>query len=766
MAGTGLRAAAGVVEKKRFFIRTAVFLACAGFSFVSGFLLLSDADRVTELESELEKMTRGCAGLVEGRVAAVRNSNGGRQLILDHCFVRMEGKDFELSGDGRILADCGWDTAAEPGERVRIRGKLQLPRSARNPGEFDFRAYYRAQRILCFLREGKLEGKSGQKNVASAFLLHLRERLSGSLKEMAGEEDGALFCSMLLGDKSGQDQEVRSLYQQNGIAHILAISGLHISLAGAGIWALLRKAGAGYWSAGASGFLFVAAYGWMTGGSVSAVRAASMYGVQLLSGCLGRTYDTQTALSAAALGILWQEPLQLFQSGFQLSFLSVLSAGTIFLALRNWGRLPGGRTGKIFIGVKDALLLSISVQLGTLPALCSHFFIWPPYGLLLNLAVIPLMTVVFLSGFAGIFWGLVTNAAGSFLLGAGRWVFGFYQRLCLAAGELPGAVQVPGIPELWKIIVYYVVLSLICCVLRTAVRKSGPQRCGRKIPGARIAVPAAVVLLAAGLFWLRADSASWAHLDILDVGQGDGLMLYTGEGTVFMIDGGSSSRKNLGEECLVPYLQSQGVSRIDCAVVSHGDEDHLSGLRQLLEEGFPIGELVLPDILHPDENYRQLEEAAKRSGVPVRLLKAGDCWKGGETEIRCLHPPDRFSWTETNSYSTVLKIISGDFRILLTGDLDQAGEDALLRSGADLSCNVLKVAHHGSRFSTSVKFLELADPQYAVISAGEGNSYGHPHRELIKRLEGRGIRIFQTLQSGMVRIVPGKNAPPEGYLGE
>jgi len=255
------------------------------------------------------------------------------------------------------------------------------------------------------------------------------------------------------------------------------------------------------------------------------------------------------------------------------------------------------------------------------------------------------------------------------------------------------------------------------------------------------------------------------EVTFLDVGQGDGIYIETNNGTTYLIDGGSSDISKVGLYRLQPFLLSQGTDRIDYAIMSHSDNDHINGLKELMDHSkIKIKHLVLPYLNQKDEAYKEFEQLAKNSGVMLQYIRAGDSLLDGNIRMICLHPSSNYIAPSANAYSTVLSISYGEFDLLLTGDLQVDGEkkvEEILKTPSfwgqygmnpPKNYEVLKVAHHGSRYSTMEEFLSMINPKYSIISCGENNTYGHPHEELLARLKEIGSRRLITYETGAITI--------------
>lgn len=318
-----------------------------------------------------------------------------------------------------------------------------------------------------------------------------------------------------------------------------------------------------------------------------------------------------------------------------------------------------------------------------------------------------------------------------------------YEKSCHIALSLPGSRLVIGKPELWQVVVYYV------CLCAAAILW------GRK----RNLVSVLCFLSGIILISYRFVDAGKLNITMLDVGQGDGIFIKGPKGGAYLIDGGSSDVKGVGKYRIEPFLKSQGAGTLDYVFISHGDGDHVNGVEEMLERqeaGIRIRNLILPAEPVWDETLERLAAKAGENGTKVFIIEPGQEVAEGKLEIRCLFPSPHYKGEKGNGASMVLSVSYEGFDMLLTGDVEGEGEeelaDMLEKEYAGTKWEVLKTAHHGSQNSTSERFLEVMKPEYAMISAGKGNRYGHPHEETIQRLSEAGSRIYSTQDNGAVMI--------------
>lgn len=529
-----------------------------------------------------------------------------------------------------------------------------------------------------------------------------------------------------------------------------------------GFYRLLKRCtGSCVW-AGIPAVLFLCAYGWMTGASVSAVRAAFMCSLAILADAAGRTYDLLTAAGIAALLLMLGNPLYAFQSGFLLSFGSVTAVGLI----QPLWSLYKKRAGNIAQG----LLMSLSIQLVTFPLLLCFFYEYPLYSTLLNLLAIPLMSVLMVCGILCGTAGLIWLPAARIPALPCRLILSVYEwsgTRCLA---LPGSVLTAGRPAGWKLLVYYGFLALGLFLLYRERRRKKYWRKREKFrPRKRILAGVLLGMLgcACGLC-IRVQTG--LQVVMLDVGQGDSVYMRSPGGAACLYDGGSTNVKGVGSYRILPFLKWSGAGTVDYILISHMDQDHINGLEELIDDsmtpgGIRIGHAVLPSLSGKDEAYEKMEARFQEAGIPVLYMGAGDRLSDGGFSLTCLWPGEDDRSDDRNDLSMVLLAEYGEFQMLLTGDIGKETENRLAASGRLTDVEILKVPHHGSRYSSTEAFLEEVKPEVSLISCSASNRYGHPGEETLRRLKEAGSRIVITKDSGAIQVwTDGKKVRVKGFL--
>lgn len=683
------------------------------------------------------------------------------------------------------------ETLPKAGSYVRVFGEVSPFLQATNPGEFDAAAYYRRKDCLFALRKTKITAQTKTYGRLEEFLSQLRYESEVLFRKLLGEKNGATASAMVLGRKKGMDSEVKALYQGAGISHLLAISGLHLSLIGAGLFGLLKKVRLPVaLSAGISTWILIV-YAQLTGMGISTRRALVMFLLFLAAGLLKRTPDLPTSLAVAALLLLVPKPQRILDAGFQLSFSAVIGIAVMIPVLQDgWEeaapslRVTDGVAGWNLVRAAIAracrllrknILAGLGITMTMLPFLLIHFYEWSPWSVLLNLAVIPLMGIL-LPCLIGL--QLVARLTAfvhcleipqHLLCTAIEAIFSCYEQLCRFTTALPGSILHTGYPT-WQALAVYTIGLIALAVSGKKLR-----------PHLRLA--AAVCLM--GIFLIRLPGE--LNVTMLDVGQGECVGIETREHHVYLVDAGSTSKKKTGQYQIIPWLKYIGTRSVEGIFITHWDEDHISAVGELLEwsksSRVKIRRIFLPDVALKDEVLETLLQQIEEAEVSVEYLSAGEHMTDGALQISCLHPYAKKVPEDRNDASLVLRLSQGDFQMLLTGDLEKSGEDWLVEqvrpaveqpqpaaqeqalpcapstqpaAQNPLRCTILDAGHHGASNATGEALLDLAQPELVLISCGKNNRYGHPAPETLKRLEEREIRWYSTAEVGAIQVYVGK----------
>lgn len=701
---------------KRLIIHKDSFLWGLPILMLIGFLTMSDQMKPPDMDKAFEEKI-SCHLI--GKISMINKNSWGRVFyLLDNRVTLPDGNTYLVEEIIVNLPNTETYQEYRIGNQLTVSGTISRFSKNTNPGGFNQKLYYKIQNIDYKVNAKEIQIKNPSYSKFRYILNNIKGELIKSYKKILPEKETGILMAMVLGEKYLLGEDINILYQENGISHILAISGLHVSLIGAAIYFCLRKLRLGLVASTILSLAFVYSYGIFTNLTVSTNRAVVMYSVLLVANLIGKTFDILSALSLSALIILIPNPMELLSAGFLLSFGAVLGIA-LFIPCFNVLYKPEKTLIK-------SIYSSVSVQILTLPFILYFFFQIPIYSTFINLLVLPLTSLlVILAIIAGII-GIIYFPAGVFVAGGANYILKFYELICRLGSKLPCNLITIGRPNIIQILIYY----LLIVIFIIGVYRYKKKRC-------------LVILVAAVIILIFPRPKQGLTITMLDVGQGESIFLETREGTTFLIDGGSIDVSKVGLYRIRPYLLSIGIDHIDFAIVTHGDTDHISGLMELMGDGkVGITNLVLPKIKgsiyrgelnsEKEEEFSELEKQAIKKKINIMYIKTGDYIQEGMLHITCLHPDEAYNYSSRNAYSTVLSVSYGEFDMLLTGDIELDGELIIrkrLEEGfvkkvetALSDYDVLKVAHHGSRNSTSEDFLSIVQPELALISCGKDNN--------------------------------------------
>lgn len=643
------------------------------------------------------------------------------------------------------------------GMHVRLEGMLVLPELPRNPGQFNRRIYESGKKIDFYLENPTVlevkEQRSGVREVVEIWKTEMMNRC----EKIYPDEEAGILEAMLFGEKSELSGDIKELYQAAGISHVLVISGLHISLLALAVAGILRRLGfpMPVWVILSVGVL--AGYGILIGQPTTAVRALLMFFVLQGARLLGRSYDLLSALAFAGILMLLDNPDLILDGGCRLSFCAVIGVGwyvseknKIFRSIgekeKRKNRGKGGK-GSSAGAILENIRAGWYLWLFTLPVMLDTFYQVSVVGILWNLVAIPLLPVIIASGGLG-----VVLAGWNIFLGslAGSPAYGMlqlYQEIGNISEKLPVGMWTPGQPSKPVIAGYYLVISLLVLVEKQLIKREKRWKIRKIFPGMELCSMLLLLLLMAHPWQQR------EKITFLDVGQGDASLLQSG-GQTLLLDGGSTSQKNVGIYVILPYIKQQGISCLEAVVLTHTDQDHINGVIEVLEEGkkgwLTVKNLMYPYWMEGTEQGKQLKKLAEEAGASCRKIRAGDRLTIGKAEAVVLYPKEQEKIAEPNAGSLVLFWKWEGVRAMFTGDLPEEKERELLQNLP--ACEILQVGHHGSATSTCREFLEQVQPSLAVISCAMKNRYGHPSPDTVDRLKKTGCEIRYTMRSGAITI--------------
>ncbi|MBR5228332.1 MAG: ComEC/Rec2 family competence protein [Firmicutes bacterium] len=744
---------------------------------------------------------------IEGRVVKAEVKEESKiSLTVRECDTREKVLvTVEYKNEGE---DVKGEVAGYTGAVIRVRGALEKPGVAGNPGGFDYSLYLRGMGIhnTMYVDVADVEFMDTPDGLWK--MMHFLGKAKTCFEDMAFElmdqQTAGLLCGILFGDDGLMDETVQENFRHVGTGHLLAVSGLHVGMV-YGIFYMLLGRPVSFWG-NVPLMLMMLGYAAVSGFSPSVVRAVFMIFVNMVGRVTHRRYDFLTCIAFCGGMILLVRPTKLFSSGFQLSFLAVLSLSVILPRLERMVELPempDFETQKVTlvkysrVVLKRRLisfaLLTLSLQLGMTPVTAHIFHYISPAGIFANSPSIALAGIIVPLGMlmmplawalAALTGGIVAGGTTVGVLGTSfssvgillykitafaasmtEMIIRFLIYLNKMAEEVMGFryVASPGIAVL---VIYYAALFFFCSEagermikdIRSGWRmgikgESALAFMGLEMNPSKVATAVLVlVILTAGVGfqWTSGWKYNLAEAVFVDVGQGDCCHIKGDKGVHVLCDSGGSELKDVGTDTLIPYFLGNGIRKIDLAVISHLHTDHYKGLTTL-KDGVKIGTLVVSEVYKD-----QVSQISQETGVPVEKIifaKSGDVIDaGGGVTVKVLASMGADSGQDENEICLVYQVWYKGKSILFTGDIDSDYENQLSGIvGDNLKSDILKVAHHGSRYSSSDTFLTDVDPDFSIIQVGR-NVYGHPTQEAIDRLESCGSEVYRNDIQGAVMV--------------
>jgi competence protein ComEC len=650
-------------------------------------------------------------------------------------------------------------TTPRVGERVTLRAKLATFDEARNPGEPSERAL-EAERGITWriVRAQVLARQAPDGKDASLWIPRARAWASARLHAALPEPGATILAGAMWGERGALPPELRDEFQETGTVHVLVTAGLHLGVVAALTLTLLKRVRAGRAGAALGTIAVVWTYAAFSGAHLPSVRAATMLTFALLAYAAGREALSWNALAAAAIVVGATRPASVTSVSFGLSFSCVAAIFAFAPALAR-----GFEDRGLPRLASETLAVTFATQLGTWPLTASAFLVLAPYAPLANAAVVPVVGVAMLAGFATLaatpfppLAALCANVDVSLL----DWI----ESAVRSVSSLPGAHLVATPPPPWTIAVYDVALALAA----------------RAIARGRVRVACALIAGASALcLWPPRFEPNDLRVTAIDVGQADALLVQTPRGHAYLVDaggrlergpglGGDSTAEDIGTRIVAPFLIRAGIHHVDGVLLSHPHGDHAGGiapvLRMLGANGFADSGQS-----YPGHAYHDALDVAREEHIPMLEPRGGDVWHTDDgVTFRFYGPTLPYitgSRSDINSNSLVFRLEYGKFRMLFMGDAGRESEERLLDDGDDLRADVLKVGHHGSAYGTTQEFLHAVAPRDAIISVGRNNLFGHPAPSTIAALRDDGVAIYRTDCDGAVSVESdGRTFSAKGYL--
>ncbi len=709
--------------------------------------------------------------VVLGNVARIFSFDGEiTRFDVNSLSMRSKSSGFEaVKGKIRYILEDRLPGNIIPGATVAVRARLKRPQSFLTPGTFNYPAFLAEQNIYLTgyitspIHLEKIRSTPTLSNTIRYFPEQLRDTINRFIDTTLAGENAAIYKALLTGERSSLSPQTIELFKGTGVLHILAISGIHMSLLGVFLFAvffwLLRRSERLILTLNTkktAAFLCIVPllfYTLIAGAKTPVLRSFIMSTIVISAICFGKKHSFVALVAAAALLILAISPESLVSPSLQLTFTAVLAIGAGLFAIGAINRfitdsLPQKLFQQPLTWIVAAMGVSLAATLGTAPLVIYHFNRISLVGITTNLIVEPLLCLWSLTiGFCATFFLFIFEPAAHILFHIGAFGIEWAVKAVTFFHALPhSSVYLPS-PSLTHIFFYYLgFLSLF--FWKTVSRKYRAALC---------ILPLTTLLLLAfppAEFskYLQDESA----LTFVDVGHGSCTLLETPGGRRILIDGGaiSSPDFDIGERVIAPFLFRKGIAKIDDIVVTHPDSDHYNGIGFLLRH-FKVDSLWVSTTEHDSAGWQTLLKTASQKGVELHVPQSGNIVSlNGDSTVflDVITNTSSSSSSNSNDKGLILKYHHNDFTALFPGDISAEIEKQLIRQGYDLHATLLLAVHHGSASSNSKAFLNSVNPELMIVSSGRHRSFNFPSPVVMERSRNLGIKVQSINKVGTVKV--------------
>ena len=686
--------------------------------------------------------------------------------------ITQNGKEIKAQKKNIYIQENKTKIKLQYGDIIEVKGKYEEPESRRNYKGFDYKLYLKTKNILGTLKSTNIKKVRHKIENPIEYIESKSIKLSENLKQKANnilpQEIASIFIGIILGDRTEIPEEAIENFRNANMSHILAVSGMHMSylilLATQIIGKLIGKKQSYYIS-----IILIIEYMFLTGFSASIIRAGIMGIILISSKIFYKNNDILTNIAISALIILLKNPYTILDLSFQFSY-----GGTIGIILFQ-KFISKNFLEKIIKSKKiiEIISVTISAQIIILPISIIQFNKLNIYFILTNLIIGFIIGPVMACGFIFLITLIINVKTAQ--------IFSIILQIAIKAliltsqiAKLPYSNIYLPTPNFIQIIIYFLSIHIFMFIYYIYNTKNKTQTVKRfrniismikfylkyrMTPKTKSRTKIISIIIIALIMVMQIIPKD-LKVYFVDVNQGDSTFIVTPKGKTILIDGGGSSYTNVGKNTLLPYILDRGYTKIDIAIISHMDLDHCDGIIYLMDK-IKIKTIIIGKQYEESDNYKRFVKLAKEKRIEVKIVEAGEninIERNVNLDILWPDNKNKISENAINNNSLVFKLKYKKYSILFTGDIEEIAEKAILERYKNmLQSTILKVAHHGSKTSTTAEFLKAVKPRYALIGVGKNNKFGHPSENTIKKLKEMKVKIFRTDELGEITIKMNKN---------
>lgn len=631
------------------------------------------------------------------------------------------------------------------GDKIELVGNFKLAQERRNPGGFDYRFYLKTKKIYGIVTTKNTKRlKENNVNIISMIANKTANVIKNQSKKLLENKKACLLIGLLIGDTDEIDEETKEDFRNSNLTHMLAVSGLHVSYVLLAVNYIITKVKIHKKLSKIIVMLLILFFILVTGATPSVLRAGTMTIYLILGGIFYRRISVFSSLNLSLLVIIIMNPYCLFDVGLQLSYAGTIGIVYLYPIIKE----------KIY-NKANSILITISANIVIIPIIMYNFNTISLTFFISNLLAGPIIGIIIILGFSIIIISLIFFPIANIFSKILNLLIILFLNTAKACANLPFSKIFIITPTLKFIFLYYYLLVFIIIKERIQIRIS------IKLKNKVIAILIILVIINPIKYFSNIKQSN-LKIYFVDVGQGDSTCIVTPKNKVILIDGGGNSKDenyDIGKQTLLPYLLDKKINKIDYCIVSHFDSDHCGGLMYILKN-LKVKNIIIGKQYEEYENYKEFIKIAKDKKINIRVVEAGEkITIEKNLYIDVLWPINREKMViqnAINNNSLVFKLRYINFSMLFTGDIEEIAEKEILDKYKEntefLKSTILKVAHHGSKTSSTKEFINIVKPKYAVIGVGKDNKFRHPSNVTIENLKTINTEIYRTDEMGEISI--------------
>ena len=758
-------------------------------SIIANSVVLFQNSKYKNLYKELDGKEVKCRCIVVSNAMEKEYKNIYKVRVISVNSIKKKYEDTYLYVSVKKNLKNVIDSNLKYGQELMIKGIFIEPEIRRNYKGFDYKEYLKTMKVYGTIELRDAE-RLKEKSINSFFVYvnNLGIKIKNNVKNIFKGDELGVFLGIVLGDKSNISKDTVEDFSNSDISHILAVSGMHLAyVIFVFRWLFTNIVGRKYGNIFTSFVIFI--YMFITGFTPSVVRAGVTGLIFLLSENFKMRSDTWENMATSMLVMLIYNPFLIKSTSLLLSY-----AGTIGIILNNkillevnkiyWKNIEKKlsrrkitfiksiikiRNNKIFIKIEESIILTVSVYLTMLPIMMLIFnkcvFLSIFIAIIVGFVAVPAVVL-------GILIVIINLFKINIILDALVLIEKFLISIIINLSKFGSDMIFNNInvitPNFLEISIYYITLFIVMCLLNISSKKKLNQSCIRvknlinllkyRLNQSKNKLIISIFILVFVFSIIKIIPTS-LKVHFIDVGQGDSTLVITPHNKKILIDGGGSSDENfdVGKNTLIPYLLDRRINQIDYILISHFDNDHIGGILTLMSD-LKVGKVIVSKQAEDSHNYQEFKKIVREKNIDVMVVKKGDVLKIEEDiKINILWPrEEQIKQNVLNNNSIVAKFCYKNFSILFTGDIEEIAENEILKDYEKneniLKSDILKVAHHGSKTSSTKRFIEAVSPGVALIGVGKNNNFGHPSESILELLKSKSVKIYRTDENGEITI--------------